>query len=543
MARAAIDCDIARLSASRRIDRETVLYALAAILGSTVWLWPHIVNFRDVPDRGDPVFSAWRLARFAHQLMTDPRNLFDGNIFHPLPLTLTYSDPTVLQGVLAAPLLAGGVDPLVAANILFFAAFPACAVAFFFAVWQLTGDPKSACVSGLLGAWYPFHGEHYSHLELQWFMFVPVALVALIRLIANPTISRGAVLGGAVAAQWLASMYFGLMLVSVLVPCAAILAIGCRLRPSRRLVQSCAVAAAIALPAFLLTGLAYLGSRDARGERAIDEVVRGSAVPSDYLAPHRRMASYQWRSRIDNQPERELCPGFSPVILASLGLASGPGVSKVALAGSAALAFDWSLGFNGLTYNFLHTLAPYRGIRVPARFAAVLGSILILLGAFGTRRLLVFFRTERQRHAACAVVALSVLIDLRLTTPLVQYWSTVPAFYERLTPDMILAELPRSHDIDYMYFSTHHWARLIGGYSGFMPRDARLERSFEDFPSGDAVEEFRRRGATHLTYNCAFERSATRCQAHVEILRSSSSLELIAKEQWYGAEVMLFRFR
>src|SRR4030095_1317722 len=120
----------------------TALYALATVVGSTVWLWPHLLRFRDVPDRGDPIFSAWRLARFAHQLITDPGHLFDGNIFYPRPSTLAYSDPTALQGLRAAPLIAAGADPLVVANLLFFIAFPACGAAFFYAAWRLTGDPQ-----------------------------------------------------------------------------------------------------------------------------------------------------------------------------------------------------------------------------------------------------------------------------------------------------------------------------------------------------------------------------------------------------------------
>jgi hypothetical protein len=536
--------DLTGLSDSKRFTRETALYALATVLGSTVWLWPHLIHFRDVPDRGDPIFSAWRLARFAHQLINDPRHLFDGNIFYPRPLTLTYSDPTALQGLLATPLIAAGADPLVVANLLFFVAFPACGAAFFYAAWRLTGDPQSASIGGLLGAWYPFHGEHYSHFELQWFMFVPLAIVALFRVFANPTLKRGAVLGGMVAAQWLASMYFGLMLVSVLVPCAVILAVGWRVRPTKRLLQALVIAAAILVPASLFTALPYLGSLHARGERDVYAVASGSALPADYLTTHRRMASYRWKPRIDHQLERELFPGLSPVLLAALGLSAEVGVAKLALVGSGAFAFDWSLGFNGLTYPGLYAaLAPYRGMRVPARFAAILGSILILLGAFGTHRVLNFAGRRAARHVACGLLAALVLFDLRLNTLLVSYWSTVPRVYARVTPEMILVEMPTSHEQDYMYFSTRHWARLLGGYSGFTPQDLDLERSFDEFPSSDAIELFRRRGASNLTYNCAFERSPARCQRNLEILDSSSSLELVEREQWNGADVSLYRLR
>jgi hypothetical protein len=528
------------LAAPAPITRELVIGALVVIVGSTLWLWPHLLRWRDVPDRGDPIFSAWRIARFAHQLTTDPRHLFDGNIFHPLPLTLTYSDPTVLHGLLGTPLILAGFEPLIVANLLFFLAFPACGLAFFFAAWRLTLDVRAAVVAGMAGAWYPFHGEHYSHLELQWFMFVPLAIVALLRVIAHPSWPNGAWLGALIAAQWLASMYFGLQLVAVLIPFVVVTVVAWRVRPSLQLGRAVTIAIAVALPAVLFTAIPYWMARDARGERTPEEVQKGSALVSDYLRTHRRMASHQWRSRVGNTPERELFPGISTLALAGIAApwASAP---QAALISSGVAAFDWSLGFNGVTYGALFRfVAPLRGMRVPARFSVMVGSILILLGAFGTRRLLNLTRSGAQRTIACAVLAGAVLFDLRLSTNLVGYWSAVPSIYARVTDDMVLAELPRMHETDSMYFSTAHWAALLGGYS---PVSHELNRAFDTFPDAAAVDTLRRLGATHLTYNCAFERSDTRCRHTLDALERNASIELLARERWYGAEVRLYGLR
>jgi hypothetical protein len=144
---------------------------------------------------------------------------------------------------------------------------------------------------------------------------------------------------------------------------------------------------------------------------------------------------------------------------------------------------------------------------------------------------------------ATALLAVLVLFDLRLNTFLVKYWPAVPGVYARVTPEMILVEMPASHAQDYMYFSTQHWARLLGGYSGFTPPDPDLERSFDEFPSSDALELLRRRGATNLTYNCAFERSAARCDRNRDLLDSNPSVKLVVREQWNGADVSLYEFR
>ena len=51
------------------------------------------------------------------------------------------------------------------------------------------------------------------------------------------------------------------------------------------------------------------------------------------------------------------------------------------------VAFDGSLGFNGVSYPFLHRwFAPIRGIRSPARFAAIVGLSGGLIGPPGTSR-------------------------------------------------------------------------------------------------------------------------------------------------------------
>ena len=53
--------------------------------------------------------------------MRSPRtrvHLFDANIFHPETGTLAYSDATLLQGLIGAPLLWVGVSPVLVYNLL-----------------------------------------------------------------------------------------------------------------------------------------------------------------------------------------------------------------------------------------------------------------------------------------------------------------------------------------------------------------------------------------------------------------------------------------
>ena len=106
---------------------------------------------------------------------------------------------------------------------------------------------------------------------------------------------------------------------------------------------------------------------------------------------------------------------------------------------------------------------------------------------------------------------------------------------------MVLAEFPAGRDVDYMYFSTTHWAHLVGGYSGYIPSDPELETSRQLFPSREAIASLRARGATHLTYNCALERSEERCGYTLGQLERIAAIRLVTAGRWNDAEVRLYR--
>jgi hypothetical protein len=197
---------------------------------------------------------------------------------------------------------------------------------------------------------------------------------------------------------------------------------------------------------------------------------------------------------------------------------------------------------HGATYRALAAVVPpFRNVRVPARFAVVFGSALILLAARGVQ--LILRRSGKARRAALIVIAAAVMFDLRLTSSLVDYYPSVPSAYERVGPDAVLAEFPLGHEIDGMYFSTRRWPNLLSGYSGFVPSDGALSADLSAFPDAAALERLRIRGATHIVYNCEFERSPERCAYNASQLAANPGLELIAAERWMDATVRLYRFR
>ena len=94
-----------RAGTKRRRQRGLVLSALPIalfVLLAIAHTWPLATNPGGLSrnDTGDTIHHEWILAWDAHQLATDPRHLFDANIFYPERHTLAYSDHLFVQGVM-----------------------------------------------------------------------------------------------------------------------------------------------------------------------------------------------------------------------------------------------------------------------------------------------------------------------------------------------------------------------------------------------------------------------------------------------------------
>src|ERR1700688_1578887 len=102
------------------MSRSPLVAATAAAVALTLFLtWPQCLYLGTrIATHNDPYLSMWRLAWIAHALGTDPRHLYDANIFYPEPRTLAYSDATLLEGIVAAPFLWAGAPLVLVYNLL-----------------------------------------------------------------------------------------------------------------------------------------------------------------------------------------------------------------------------------------------------------------------------------------------------------------------------------------------------------------------------------------------------------------------------------------
>jgi hypothetical protein len=522
---------------------------LGIVAVGAVLLQGQLRQMRSVPDLGDPLFSMWRMGWVAQQLAGDPRPLFDANIFFPQPLTFTLSDSMLLPAATAAPLLWAGVPPVIAYNLLFLSGFLLSGIATYLLLVRITGSPPAAFIGGLLYAFHPYRLEHYSHLELQMTQWMPLALLFLHRF-ADRLRARDLLIAAVcMVAQLYSSMYYG-----VYFPLFATVVFGVVFvvtRPAlRRLVVPVAVSAVVALALAVPLARPYIEAQKIKGDRDTHAVTFYSADLSDYLRPHPRVATWDGRLLADINPERALFPGLTPIALTAVALAPPLGTFRFAYAAALVVGFDLSHGLKGFAYPYLYrSFPPIRGMRVPARFSIILGISLVVLAAFGARRLLDRCRTARARHLFAAGLVAVVMIDLRPALDVINVWPEPPPIYQSLSQqkDVVLAEFPfelhlerTTNDLPYMYFSLWHWLPMANGYSGFIPDHYEpFARNLRGFPDALSIASLRMRGVSHVTINCGLMREG--CETLVQKADAAPELRFLNEGQWQGRVVKVYR--
>jgi hypothetical protein len=517
-------------------------------VAGTVLLWPQLRAMDSVPDLGDPLFSIWRIGWVYRQLLGDPRPLFDANIFHPEPLTLTYSDSMLLPAAMAAPLLAAGVHPVVSYNLLMLSGFLLSGAATYLLVERLTGSARAGFVSALIYGFYPYRFEHYSHLELQITYWMPLALLAVHRFLETLRFRDAALAASAVVLQLYSSMYYAIYFLIYGAAVFLVLAFGRQL-PARRVVRPALASGVLALALAIPLARPYLAAQPLKGERDVPSVSAFSATAADYLRAHQRSALYGPHLLPGRKIERALFPGVMALVLTAVSLAPPIGLVRLAYGAGLLVAFDGSLGFNGLLYPYFYEwFLPIRGLRVPARFSVILGLSLAILSGFGVRRMLVRV-PPRASSILFVVVVVAVIADLRPILALRPVWREPPPVYASLgaADRIVLAEFPLPGDpfgfganTRYMYFSVWHGAGMVNGYSGFLPPSyEKLAETMSGFPTDAAIALLKARGVTHVTINCAFAHEE--CVQLLDILDGHRAFRRVSEGRWEGAPVVIYQ--
>jgi hypothetical protein len=525
--------------------------SLFFVVLTAVMTYPQVWHMADaVSDRGDPFLNLWTLSWIAHQLPIAPARLFDANMFFPEHYTLAYSETLLAPAVFATPLLWLGVNRILVYNIIMAAGFIASGVGAALLVRELTRNVGASIVAGVAFSFLPFRFDHYPQLQLQHAEWIPLSLWALHCLMRRGRLADGLRLGVFVTAQLLSCMYYGVYLASYLLIVGGALMLS---TPTIWRTRWRALAAGIALSGVLFApaATAYVGARRAVGERSREEIYAGSATWRNYLAAPQSSRLYGWSAQRFGAHERRLFPGVMVVVLAIVAMWPPWSAIRVAYALGLAFAVDLTLGFNGLTYEFLyHHVLPFHALRIPALATILVGFSLAVLAGHGVARVLDCVKSSRARVALTVMFCVIVLgegcsVPVTLTS-VPQY---PPLIYEDLlrdkadSPRAVLVELPVAReDPTFMYYSTFHWQTLVNGYSGFFPESfVRIGKSLLDFPSATALDALRTRGVRYVLLHGELLEPREYQRIARAVAECGCGLALVARRPWQGSEISLYR--
>lgn len=504
----------APLSRGARLGMHGAFLALSALFCSNVFLLTDLDSHAILG--GDPALMNWQLQWVSRALLTDPGNLFNGNVFHPHPNVVALTDHMLALAVVNAPLSLLSESPWFGYNLLIFLAYYlSCAGGYWF-VREITGSHHAGVWAGVFWAFLFFRIHHIGHLQVLSYQGMPFVAVTLIRFLRTPSRARTAALTAASLAQALVSWYLA-AITAVLAGVLALLhASGQRLtlRHAAGAAAGLAVCAAVLVPA----AVPYRTSLEATGlgDRAAEVLVPSDRVSlADYLEPPRATLIGQLRQVGPSiWGERTLYAGYTALALALAGLflrrgraagagnerARSPEVNGRWIATGVCLivvGFVLARGFissqqTPLPLYYLSELPGLdflKGLRATPRFSLLLYFGIMILSAAGVASLAARCRSARRAWMVVILLCAAFLVEVypyrlpveprpyevsRLDRAIPRIWRD-----ERRAP--VVLHLPIHYflrdyatpEAVYMLDSTHHWARVVNGFSGAEPRGFR----------------------------------------------------------------------
>jgi len=465
--------------------------------------WPQAAHLRThVPPYDDSLLSIWRISWIAHALST-PAPLVDANIFYPELRTLAYTDAVLLQGLIAAPFIRSGASPVLVYNLLILGSIALSGAAMCLLAQRLTRSLAAGLVAGTIFGFVTFRFDHYMHLELQATVFLPLALWALDRAFESGRGRDMAAFGAFLVLQVISGIYYTVFLATALAVAIPWRWLGLdppqRTRFVKQLAVTAALSGAVAAPYLAI----YMQNRSSVGERADSEVRLYSATPLNYLASDPGSVVHGWWGEQLGRSERRLFPGVLAIGLAVYGW-RGRSHRKTMVIIVGLVGFVISLGLHTPVYGLLRELVfTYRGLRSPARAAALVFLAIAVLAGYGWQAVLA--RRPQWRRVGTALLVGLLSLEYITFAPL---WLVLPrtppatARWLAQQPRSVVVEfpLPKAHELHtihdgmYMYASIFHWQPLLNGYSGFYPNSyMELIELMKRFPSDDTIAYLRQR--------------------------------------------------
>ena len=529
--------------------------AAVCLLLAVIHTWPlalHPARYSR-NDNGDAMLNEWILAWVEHQLPRDPMHLFEGNIFYPAHDVLAFSEPLIVPAIMGAPFAWAGASPVLVFNLMLIAGFALSAFATFWVVEAWTGDGIAGLLAGSVFAFNTHTLTRLAHVQAAHIYALPLALLALERLIRGGPARHALLLTLWIVALAYTSGY-SFVFAGVMLPIAFLI----RARewwPNRSIVVP-KVAFGVALAGAMIVPLAIPYARVARDQhmvRTLDVVKDYSATPKGYLATTGRLHFALWSHALLKDPVDSFFPGIAILLMAAVAIAAAgrprsqatlpltaparPGYdfgllrARVAMLVAIAIAgFVLSLGTATPIYGWLFAIfPPMQGLRAAARFGNLFLLGVAMLGGLGLAA------WKKPRWLAIALLVIANAESLR--APFVyRDFTAIPGVYKLLASEpgrVIVAEQPFFprwaifENAPYVLNSTAYWRPLMNGYSGYTPDTyQKYADDFWYFPEDRAIKAMKDAGVTHVVVHPAmFLRDAVKVMQQVD---ARSDLELMA---------------
>ena len=492
---------------------------ILASLATIALTWPQLLAPTDVVDHFDPYFSVWRLGHIAHALRRWPIALFDANIFYPAKGTLAYSDATLLQGVLAAPLFWAGVAPTLIYNLLLYAGFIFSGASIFLLARHLTASSQASLVAVVIFVMLPYRVEHLMHLELQWSGFIPLTFWAVHRTVESVRWRDAMLAGLFVWLQFLACIYYGVFLALILLVFVPLLLLLPEQRSRGTYILKMSVCGAVTALLVLLYLWPYHEASRVVGVRRTDEIMQFSAQLTNYFATSEWNRLWGWTADRWGAMELRLFPGAVALVLAAASVFHRPWRHAAVYAIVVGVGVELSLGLNGSLYGpLLEYITPLRAFRAVARFGIFVGFGIAILAGFGAHAVLHATSKRTQRWLGTVLIALLFAEYSNRDIPLVAGVTARPAdayralidreegpIVELPLPDMEASPRPPGFDPYYQAWAVWHWRPLVNGYSGFTPvAYEQFAADLRGFPDERSVKALRALRVRYVLIHKAF---------------------------------------
>jgi hypothetical protein len=267
--------------------------------------------------QGDYQTETSMVAWNALQTFRDPRRLFQVPFYYPYSNGVAYQQSAFFTGLLAAPLLAAGIEPTVAVNLLLLAELTASGVLTYLLAHAITGRVVPSLIAGTLFAFYPNRMDHLGQFTYQQAVLFPLIVWAAYRFVVEGATRYLWLATGALWAQVLSSIYNGYAL-SILL---AGLVVGLLVLRPARLTWSLVGRVAAASLVLGLTLAPFLWPyvvvhRELGFQRTLDE---GHVFGMDLLSildPGEFSRLYRHHLLSLGRPEGGMFPGFVALALA-----------------------------------------------------------------------------------------------------------------------------------------------------------------------------------------------------------------------------------